>query len=525
MSISMGEWVALVLGALPLLGLLLWWWNELWYVLPLQLRHSPTGVKLPPGHLGLPFLGEMFTFLWYFKIVRRPDDFINAKRAKYGDGVGMYRTHLFGSPTIIACFPGINKFVLQDETFILDWPNVDIVGASSIVAVHGKSHTRIKSYIVSLVNRPDALRRINQLVQPGMVAALELWALKGRVKGYDEAKKVTFENIGKLFLRLEPGPLLDTMDNLFTGLVAGLRAHPLNIPGSAYRHALQCRKKLMDIFRVELEKKKTLKEGVTSDLMDGLMEIKNDEGNKLSDQEVLDNIVSLVIAGYATTAVSIMWTLYYLAKYPNILRKLREENMVIHKNKTGEFITYEDVSKMEYTNKVVKETIRLANISAFSFRLATNEAEYQGYRIPKDWRVIVWTRYLHTNSENFDDPMCFNPDRWNKPAKPGTYQVFGGGSRFCAGNLLVKMQLAVFLHHLSIGYKWKLVNPDAEMIYLPHPSTVDKLTKLIDEQWKSTGVLTEAEGPFIECFQAIEAEYGEGFESFGHVGPLRVDVV
>ncbi|XP_068307564.1 beta-amyrin 11-oxidase-like [Pyrus communis] len=273
------------------------------------------------------------------------------------------------------------------------------------------------------------------------------------------------------------------MDNLFTGLVSGLRVHPLNIPGSAYRHALQCRKKLMDIFRVELEKKKTLKEGVTSDLMDGLMEIKDDEGNKLSDQEVLDNIVSLVIAGYATTAVSIMWTLYYLSKYPNILRKLREENMVMHKNKTGEFITCEDVSKMEYTNKVVKETIRLANISAFSFRLATNEAEYQGYRIPKDWRVIVWTRYLHTNSENFDDPMCFNPDRWNaslnisskKPAKPGTYQVFGGGSRFCAGNLLVKVQLAVFLHHLSKGYKWKLVNPDAGMIYLPLPSRVDKV--------------------------------------------------
>ncbi|CAN6689393.1 unnamed protein product [Malus baccata var. baccata] len=68
----------------------------------------------------------------------------------------------------------------------------------------------------------------------------------------------------------------------------------------------------------------------------------------------------------------------------------------------------------------------------------------------------------------------------------------------------------------------------------------EQLTKLIDEQWKSTGVLTEAEGPFIEMtplFQtrlfvvynllekAIEAEYGEGFESFGHVGPLRVDVV
>ncbi|XP_021808327.1 ent-kaurenoic acid oxidase 1-like, partial [Prunus avium] len=285
----------------------------------------------------------------------------------------------------------------------------------------------------------------------------------------------TFENIGNLFVSLEPGPLLDTIDNLFDGLVKGIRAHPLNIPGSAYHHARQCRKKLEDIFRVELEKKKTQKEGVTNDLMDGLMQIKDDEGNRLNDQEVLDNIVSIVIAGYSSTSLSKMWALYYLAKYPNVLQKLREENMVVSKNKTGEFITSDDVSKMKYTNKVVEETIRLANIAAFVFRLTTKEAEYKGYRIPKDWRVIVWIRYLHTNPENFDDPMCFNPDRWNEPSKPGTYQVFGGGSRICAGNMLVRIQLATFLHHLSIGYKWKLLNPDAEMIYLSHPSPVDKV--------------------------------------------------
>lgn len=74
---------------------------------------------------------------------------------------------------------------------------------------------------------------------------------------------------------------------------------------------------------VELEKKKTQKEVVTNDLMDGLMQITDDEGNKLCDQEVLDNIVSLVVAGYASTSLASMWAIYYLAKYPNVLITLR----------------------------------------------------------------------------------------------------------------------------------------------------------------------------------------------------------
>ncbi|PQQ08242.1 ent-kaurenoic acid oxidase [Prunus yedoensis var. nudiflora] len=425
---------------------------------------------------GMSF-GEMLTFLYYFKILRRPDEFINAKRSKYGDGAGMYRSHLFGTPCIITCFPAVNKFVLQSlDTFILDWPTVDLLGRSSLVAVHGKHHARLRSYVTNAINQPDALRRVALFVQPRMVAVLQSWALKGRIKAYDETKKLTFENIGQLFLSLEPGPLLDTVDKLFDGLVKGVRAQPFNIPGFAFHHALQCRKKLEAIFGSELEKRKNRKEVVSNDLMDGLMQIKDDdddEGDKLSDQEVIDNIVSLVVAGYVSTSLASMWAIYYLAKFPNVLEKLREENLAISQTKTGDFITSEDVSKMKYTNKVVEETIRMANIAQILFRLATKEAEYKGYKIPKGWHVILWVRYLHTNPENFDDPMCFNPDRWNEPAKPGTYQVFGGGLRICAGNMLVRFQLAILLHHLSTGYKWELLNPDAELIYLSHPRPVD----------------------------------------------------
>lgn len=105
----------------------------------------------------------------------------------------------------------------------------------------------------------------------------------------------------------------------------------------------------------------------------------------------------------------------------------------------------------------------------------------------------MWLRSLHTDARYYDDPLSFNPDRWDvstlftvrdrssidqklaklsylctdhstlnvllcisllqKPPKPGTYQVFGGGPRVCAGNMLARLQLSIMLHHLAVGYK------------------------------------------------------------------------
>ncbi|KAM7273973.1 hypothetical protein ACFE04_028637 [Oxalis oulophora] len=475
--------LSFVIGVLPLLGCLIWWWNDIWYAAAVKRRYSGTGTRLPPGHMGVPYFGELFTFLWYFKVLRKPDDFINAKRRKYGDGVGLYRTHLFGSPTIIACFPEINKLVFQSDSFIQQWPTIEVMGRLSLVSVHGAAHARLRKFVLDAVSLPDALRRIALLVQPRMLGSFQSWAKDGKIKAYDAAKKLTFESIGKLFASLEPGSRLDTMEKLFAGMLKGTRAHPLNFPGTAYYQAIQCRKKLEAMFMVELEKRKKLPENgeeATDDLLDGLMQIKDEEGNNLSDQEILDNIVSLVIGGYESTALSVMWAIYYLAKYPQVLDKLREENKALSKNK-GDFVTSEDVSKLGYTKKVVEEVVRLANISAFASRLVTNEVEYKGYVIPKNWKVIVWMRYLHTNPENFEDPLCFNPDRWNKPARPGSFLAFGSGVRFCPGHMLVRLQLALFLHHLCVGYKWELVNPNAEMIYLSHQKPVDGVEVFFSE--------------------------------------------
>jgi len=85
----------------------------------------------------------------------------------------------------------------------------------------------------------------------------------------------------------------------------------------------QCRRKLDDFFWMELDNRKNKDKVETIDLMDGLIQIEDDDGDKLSDKEVVDNIVSLVAAGYLSTSLASTWAIYLLAKYPIVLKKLR----------------------------------------------------------------------------------------------------------------------------------------------------------------------------------------------------------
>lgn len=197
-----------------------------------------------------------------------------------------------------------------------------------------------------------------------------------------------------------------------------------------------------------------------NDLMDGLMKFKDEEGKGLREMEILENMLGLVAGGYESTALSIMWAFFYLAKYPDVLNKLRvwsytyiycflflhilyvnqinfqEENLPIS-NTEGFMTKYDDILNLKYTKNVVEEIVRMANVASFLFRVANQDVNYNGtefylfifpsdmpdlntvyntfsgYIIPKGWKVILWIRYLHTDPENFHDPLTFNPDRWD----------------------------------------------------------------------------------------------------------------
>ncbi|CDP06243.1 unnamed protein product [Coffea canephora] len=327
-------WMAIVVGIITLLGWGLWWWNYFQFALPVTFRHSGGSIttKLPSGHMGIPFFGEMLHFLWYFKVIHRPDDFINNKDTK-----GLYKSLLFGSPSIIACSPSANKFILQSNAnFGMGWPATQIIGNNSLLFLQGSSHARIRGLVVKVINQPDALHKVAIMVQPRIVAALRLWSEKGRIVALQEAKKLLLKILGSMIkgVRREYGG-----------------GFPSNIWGHV-GNSLSCRKKVMTIFTMEINKKKFEGNAARAefDLVDQLLNLKDDDGNQLQDEEVLDNIVGLIIAGYESTSLSIMWILYYLAKHPQCTQKATEEHMNVGTN--GDFIRRDDILKLHYTNKV-----------------------------------------------------------------------------------------------------------------------------------------------------------------------------
>lgn len=190
-------WIGLLLGALPLLALAVWHGNDAGHCAAFGLkrwRRPRRRLPLPPGHMGLPFVGESLALRWYFKLARRPDGFVDAKKERYGAGAGVYRTHLFGSPTVLVCSPAANKFVLQssqDGTFGIRWPAPELVGFSCVVNVEGRQHARLRGFILAAINRPGSLRNIAEVVQPRVVAALRSWADKGTITAATEIKKVS----------------------------------------------------------------------------------------------------------------------------------------------------------------------------------------------------------------------------------------------------------------------------------------------------------------------------------------------
>ena len=81
-NMTMEVRMALMVGILPIVGVLLWFWNDIWFAIPVRLRGVADGTELPAGYMGIPFLGEMCTFLWYFKFLKCPDEFIDCKEKK-----------------------------------------------------------------------------------------------------------------------------------------------------------------------------------------------------------------------------------------------------------------------------------------------------------------------------------------------------------------------------------------------------------------------------------------------------------
>ncbi|KAJ7526164.1 hypothetical protein O6H91_17G085000 [Diphasiastrum complanatum] len=445
---------AIILGGL---GVLLVWTQRR----AAQLRRIQ---GLPGGSLGPPLVGETVQFLITH------ESFMTSRRKKYGE---VFKSHIFGSPTVVSVSAEVNKFVLQNEgkLFQANYPKslTDMLGKYNMFALDGSMHKRMRGMALGFLNTGMLKDHLLDDVEDYVAANLSTW--KNRVVNLqDETRSMTFYLIAKQIVGFSPGGETDQMKHDYYEFTEAFFTVPLNFPGTKFNKGLKARANIVKTLTRVIEERRQRRQEIHPDVLATVLETeKNDEeGQIYSTEQIIDFLVGLLVAGHETTATAMMMSVKFLTDHPSILGLLRAEHVRIREaKKPGEKITWEDYKKMSLTQNVINETLRLSNISHGAYRKALQDVNIKGYTIPKGWQVLSYYRANHLDGSCYNDPLKFNPSRWQDKNESGNpFSPFGGGIRLCPGNELARLEIAIFLHLLLTQYRWEPVGND-KVSYFP----------------------------------------------------------
>ncbi len=181
-----------------------------------------------------------------------------------------------------------------------------------------------------------------------------------------------------------------------------------------------------------------------------------DDGGRMTDEQVRDEALTLFLAGHETTANALTFTWYLLSQNPDAGAKLREE---LDRVLGGRAPSMDDYPNLKYTENVLAEAMRLYPPAWAIGRLATEEHEFGGFHIPKDSLILLSPYVAHRDPRFWDDAERFEPDRWDKisikeASNKFIYYPFGGGIRRCIGEQFAWTEGVLLI--ASIARKWKL---------------------------------------------------------------------
>jgi cytochrome P450 len=210
------------------------------------------------------------------------------------------------------------------------------------------------------------------------------------------------------------------------------------------------------VYRLIRERRESGEPG--TDLL-GMLMAATDGDESMTDLQLRDELMTLILAGHETTANALTWTLLLLSRHPEVHERLRSElDEVLGVRLPG----LADVKRLTYTEQVIKEAMRVYPPVWMVERQAVGDDELGVYHLPAGHLVGVSPWTLHRDPEVFPEPARFDPDRFTPEASAGrsrySYLPFGGGQRTCIGNAFAMMEAVIILATLVSRFDIRLVD-------------------------------------------------------------------
>ncbi|XP_038878724.1 beta-amyrin 28-monooxygenase-like isoform X2 [Benincasa hispida] len=437
--------------------------------------------NIPPGSIGYPIIGETLQMVAHERN-GQPENFMFGRVAKYKTEI--FTTSILGEPTAALCSAAGNKFLFSNEQKLVTpwWPkSADKVFPSTVKYNSNEEAKRMKNLLPQFI-KPEALRRyvgvMDSIAQKHFAS---MWENKKEIVVASTVKVYTFYLACRLFMSMEDVNEVERIFKRFEEIASGIISVPIDFPGTMFRKAIKAsefvRKELLRIIR---QRKTDLSEGkasATQDILSHMLLTSDSTGQFIHEEDIASKILGLLVGGHDTGVCTCTFVVKYLAALPHVYENVYNEQMEIARSKAaGELLTWEDLQKMKYSWNVVCEVLRLFPPVQGAFRVALTDFAFNGFYIPKGWKLYWSAAATHKNEKYFAEPLKFEPRRFEgKGPAPFTYVPFGGGPRMCPGKEYARLEVLVFMHHLVRRFKLQLCIPNEKITANPIPTPLHGL--------------------------------------------------
>ncbi|CAD7695286.1 unnamed protein product [Ostreobium quekettii] len=423
-------------------------------------------------------------------IIGRTREFVKDQHAFMAEHVkkhGLVSTaKLFGTTVaIIAGHDNLQKVMSKDagllnQYFMKDFQQLS--GPSSFWHKDGDDHMALRRLIAPAFSRAAIRERIPDLARTAEYWCSK-WANKRNILGSEELKHYTLDvTMGALLGMAFPlnGKSLEDMYNELQIYSKGVYTFGIDLPFTKFGKAMAARREIVKMVDEGIERFHSNPE-LTGGLR-RLIDEQDEEGKGLTMQELEDNLVTIIYAGFDTTALALTTALMKMAQQPEVWKKMKQEQEDIIA-KHGPKITEAAIEDMEYTTAVYQEGVRVLPSLPGLFRIANKTFEIGGCRIPKGWLVVP---LLGTTAQHFDDrwpgeaDYCPHRHLTKAGREPVPDLAFGLGPHSCVGRSLSLLAGKILLATMARGYSYTIANPYQPRVYAPLPWPQDGLAMIVE---------------------------------------------
>jgi cytochrome P450 len=314
-------------------------------------------------------------------------------------------------------------------------PVAPVMGPSSVIVLTGPEHMRQRKLLLPPFHG-ERMLEYERVIVEATRRDMEGWPLGEPMRLAGRTRAITLEVILRAVFGVEAermGALKEAIAGLLKPIhplaIVALRRPSMERPTGAIGRALD---HLDAVIYEELARRRAQPDlAERNDILSLLMQARDEDGEEMTDGELRDELVTLLLAGHETTATSVAWAVERLVRHPQKLRRLQEEI---------------DAGGEEYMNAVVNETLRVRPVVPIVVRLLQDELRVGSYTLPAGTRVVPSIYLTNRNPRVYEDPTGFRPERFLEEG-PETFSwiPFGGGIRRCIGAAFAQLEMKLIL--------------------------------------------------------------------------------